>query len=60
MLTETMAYIEELEERMAHFDQELLRCLDEAGYAVPLLLLQTLPGIDLMGRRCWWWKLAMT
>ena len=55
MLTETMAYIEELEERMAHFDQELLRCLDEAGYAVPLLLLQTLPGIDLMGRRCWWW-----
>lgn len=49
VLAETMAHIEELEERMARFDQELLRCLDEAGYAAPLRLLQTLPGIDLMG-----------
>lgn len=49
VLAEIMAHIEELEQRMARFDQELLRCLDEAGYTAPLRLLQTLPGIDLMG-----------
>ena len=49
VLTETMAHIEELEQRMERFDHELLRCLQEVGYAAPLLLLQTLPGIDLMG-----------
>jgi len=48
-LTEIMAHIEELESRMARFDAELLRSLGVAGYATPLRLLQTLPGIDLMG-----------
>lgn len=53
LLAETMSHIEELEQRMARFDHELLRCLDEAGYTVPLRLLQTLPGIDWMGQqRC--------
>jgi transposase len=46
VLTEIMAHIEELEARMARFDAE---CLHEAGYGVSLQLLQTLPGIDLMG-----------
>jgi len=49
VLVEIMAHIEELESRMARFDAELLRSLEAAGYAAPLRLLQTLPGIDLMG-----------
>ena len=48
-LGEIMAHIEELEARIARFDAELLRALHDAGYAAPLRLLQTLPGIDLMG-----------
>ena len=44
-----MAHIEELEARIARFDVELLRALQAAGYGAPLRLLQTLPGIDLMG-----------
>lgn len=48
-LAEIMAHIEEIEARMARFDAELLRCLKTAGYEAPLQLLQTLPGIDLMG-----------
>lgn len=49
VLTEIMAHIEELEARIARFDAELLRSLVGAGYEVPLRLLQTLPGIDLIG-----------
>ena len=49
VLAEIMEHVEALEERIARFDAELLRCLHEAGYRVPLQLLQTLPGIDLMG-----------
>src|SRR3970282_528229 len=49
VLTEIMAHIEELESRIARFDAELLRSLQAAGYGAPLQLLQTLPGIDLMG-----------
>jgi transposase len=49
VLTEIMAHIEELEASMARFDAELLRSLVDAGYQMPLQLLQTLPGIDLMG-----------
>jgi transposase len=49
VLAEIMAHIEELETRMARFDKELLRSLVDAGYGMPLQLLQTLPGIDLMG-----------
>ena len=49
VLTEIMAHIEGLEERIARFDAELLRSLHEAGYTIPLQLLQTLPGIDLIG-----------
>ena len=49
VLAEIMEHIEELERRMARFDAELLRALHAAGYAAPLQLLQTLPGIDLMG-----------
>lgn len=49
VLTEIMAHIEELESRIARFDAQLLRSLQDAGYGVPLQLLQTLPGIDLMG-----------
>lgn len=48
-LTDIMARIEALESRMARFDAQLLRSLHEAGYATPLRLLQTLPGIDAMG-----------
>jgi transposase len=48
-LAEIMAHIEELETRMARFDAELFRSLHDAGYSGPLRLLQTLPGIDLMG-----------
>lgn len=44
-----MAHIEEIEARMGRFDQALLRSLVDAGYGVPLQLLQTLPGIDLIG-----------
>jgi transposase len=49
VLAEIMAHIEELEKRIARFDAELLRSLRDAGYGMPLQLLQTLPGIDLMG-----------
>lgn len=49
VLCEIMAHIEELEARMARFDAQLLRSLQDAGYGMPLHLLQTLPGIDLMG-----------
>ena len=49
VLSEIMAHIEELEARIARFDVELLRALQAAGYGAPLRLLQTLPGIDLMG-----------
>lgn len=48
-LNEIMQHIEELEARMARLDAQLLRSLEEAGYAPVLLLLQTLPGIDLIG-----------
>jgi transposase len=48
-LTQTMDHIEYLETEIASFDSELLRCLREAGYTNPLQLLQTLPGIDLIG-----------
>jgi len=48
-LTRTMNHIEYLEKEIACFDAELLRCLREAGYTIPLQLLQTLPGIDLIG-----------
>jgi len=49
VLAEIMAHIEELEARMTRFDAELLRSLRSAGYGTALQLLQTLPGIDLMG-----------
>ena len=49
VLSEIMAHIEELEARIARFDAKLLRSLHEAGYDAALRLLQTLPGIDLMG-----------
>ena len=49
VLSEIMNHIEELEVRMARFDAELVRALIEADYGQPLKLLQTLPGIDLMG-----------
>lgn len=49
VLAEIMAHIEELEKRIARFDAELLRSLRDAGYGMPLQLLQTFPGIDLMG-----------
>ncbi|MDD5029438.1 MAG: IS110 family transposase [Rhodoferax sp.] len=48
-LTQTMDHIEYLETEIACFDAELLRCLREAGYTNPLQLLQTMPGIDLIG-----------
>jgi transposase len=48
-LTEIMAHIEDLEARMGRFDAELVRCLRAAGYEPALRLLQTIPGIDLMG-----------
>ena len=47
VLQEVMAHIEELEARMLRFDQALIRGLD--GWQVQLILLQTIPGIDLMG-----------
>jgi len=49
VLTEIMAHIEDLEARMDRFDKELLRSLVDAGYEKPLCVLQTLPGIDLIG-----------
>lgn len=49
VLAEIMTHIEEIEARMTRFDLELLRSLEDAGYEAPLRLLQTLPGIDLMG-----------
>ena len=49
VLAEIMAHIEELEARIARFDVEFLSALQTAGYGAPLRLLQTLPGIDLMG-----------
>lgn len=48
-LTRTMDHIEYLEKDIASFDAELLRSLREAGYETDLQLLQTLPGVDLMG-----------
>lgn len=47
VLTEIMAHIEELEERMVRFEHELLRGL--TTWRPQLALLQTIPGIDLMG-----------
>ena len=38
-----------IEARMTRFDQELLRCLIEAGHEWSLQLLQTLPGVDVIG-----------
>jgi len=49
VLTEIMAHIEDLEARMDRFDKELLRSLVDAGYEKHLCVLQTLPGIDLIG-----------
>ena len=48
-LAEIMAHIEEIDARMGRFDKELPSSLTQAGYREPLQLLQTLPGIDLMG-----------
>ena len=48
-LAKILAYIEKPESRLARFDAELIRSWEAAGYADPLRLLQTLPGIDLMG-----------
>lgn len=48
-LDEIMKHIEEIEARMTRFDQELLRCLIEAGHKWSLQLLQTLPGVDVIG-----------
>ncbi len=47
LLGELMAHIQELEARMARFEQELLKGLDE--WQNELVLLQTIPGIDVMG-----------
>lgn len=44
-----MAHLESIEHDIACLDAELLRCLRESGYTQSLQLLQTLPGIDLMG-----------
>ena len=50
VLAEIMAHIGELEGRIARFDATLLHALPVGGcYGEPLQLLQTLPGIDLMG-----------
>jgi transposase len=48
-LRRMMAHLEYLEQDIAGLDAELLRCLGEAGYTQSLQLLQTLPGVDLMG-----------
>lgn len=47
VLREIMAHIEELEARMARFDQELLQGLESCQ--TQLILLQTIPGIDRIG-----------
>ena len=47
VLGETMAHIEELEARMGRFEQELLKGL--SAWQTELVLLQTIPGIDIMG-----------
>lgn len=47
VLKEVMAHIEELEARMTRFDQALIQGLDT--WRPQLILLQTIPGIDLMG-----------
>lgn len=47
VLKEVMAHIEELEARMTRFDQALIQGLD--AWRPQLILLQTIPGIDLMG-----------
>lgn len=47
VLAEIMAHIEELEARMMRFDQALIQGLD--AWRPQLTLLQTIPGIDLMG-----------
>ena len=47
VLTEIMQHIEELEARIARFEQALLQGLD--AWAPQLVLLQTIPGIDRMG-----------
>jgi transposase len=47
VLTEIMAHIEELEARMGRFEQTLLAGL--SAWQPQLVLLQTIPGIDIMG-----------
>lgn len=47
LLGELMAHIEELEARIARFEQELFKGLGE--WHNELVLLQTIPGIDVMG-----------
>ena len=47
VLNEVMAHIEELEARMARFDQALIQGL--SSWRPQLILLRTIPGIDLMG-----------
>jgi len=47
VLGETMAHIEELEARIGRFEQELLKGL--SAWQTELVLLQTIPGIDIMG-----------
>ena len=47
VLTEIMAHIEELEKRMVRFELELLQGL--SAWQPQLVLLQTIPGIDIMG-----------
>ena len=47
LLGELMEHIEELEARMARFEQELLKGL--SAWHNELVLLQTIPGIDVMG-----------
>lgn len=47
VLTEIMAHIEELEARMGRFEQTLLQGL--SAWQPQLTLLQTIPGIDVMG-----------
>jgi transposase len=47
VLTEIMQHIEELEARIARFEQALIQGL--GAWAPQLVLLQTIPGIDCMG-----------
>ncbi len=47
VLAEIMAHIEELESRMGRFELELLHSL--SAWQPQLVLLQTIPGIDIMG-----------